>query len=394
MTQRWILVFIAFATLALGEGRAEPFTPGAAAQVVERLPAVLVAPEMRELRERRAELSRDPRNLDLAVELAWRYIKLGRAEFDPRYYGYAQAALAPWWDAAEPPTTVLLLRATLLQNRHDFTGALVDLENLLRRDPRNGQAWLTRAVVLAVRAEYDAALRSCLPLGRLAGALLASACSANALNLQGQAERGYGLLQQVLARYPAAPVAERLWALTLLAEIAARQGQAEQAEAHYQQALALGERDVYLLMAYADFLLDQDRAAAAQALLANETRVDPLFLRLVLAEQRLNAAALPEHRAAMQARFEEARLRGDRTHLGDGARFALYLQHQPEQALRMALANWEQQREPRDARWVLEAALAAGDRDAARPVLEWLRANRVEDVRLSALAQRLKEIPG
>jgi TPR repeat protein len=73
-------------------------------------------------------------------------------------------------------------------------------------------------------------------------------------------------------------------------------------------------------------------------------------------------------------------------HRREEARFALALQHQPARALALAVANWGVQREPADARVLLEAALAAGQPEAARPVVAWLRANHVQDERLVGLA--------
>jgi len=54
------------------------------------------------------------------------------------------------------------------------------------------------------------------------------------------------------------------------------------------------------------------------------------------------------------------------------------------------LANWRVQREPADARLVLEAALACGDKPAAKQVLDWLKANKLEDRRLQTLAKQLE----
>jgi len=44
------------------------------------------------------------------------------------------------------------------------------------------------------------------------------------------------------------------------------------------------------------------------------------------------------------------------------------------------------QKETPDARILLEAALGAHDATAARPVLDWMRDARVEDVQLARLA--------
>jgi hypothetical protein len=38
---------------------------------------------------------------------------MARSESDPRYNGYAEAALRPWWSLPHPPNSVLLLRAPM-----------------------------------------------------------------------------------------------------------------------------------------------------------------------------------------------------------------------------------------------------------------------------------------
>ena len=65
----------------------------------------------------------------------------------------------------------------------------------------------------------------------------------------------------------------------------------------------------------------------------------------------------------------------------------MHLLNQPQAALRLALENWLVQREPADARIFLECAKAGGDLAAAKPVLDWMTTNRVEDLRLTRLIQ-------
>ena len=59
-------------------------------------------------------------------------------------------------------------------------------------------------------------------------------------------------------------------------------------------------------------------------------------------------------------------------------------------ALVLAQQNFAVQREPADARVLLEAALAARDAAAAAPVLAWMAASGIESVALQALAARVK----
>ena len=80
------------------------------------------------------------------MKLARSYLDSARSQGnDVRLIGRAQAALAPWWSAAEPPPAVRLLRATNKQSLHDFTAARAHLDALVAADPTDVQACLTRA---------------------------------------------------------------------------------------------------------------------------------------------------------------------------------------------------------------------------------------------------------
>lgn len=380
----------ALMSLVPGTMRAEPFLPPDDSYIVERLPTPADA-QTRELRALRDQLASDPDDLDLALSLARRYVELGRRDFDPRPYGHAEAVLQPWWRRDKPPVEVLVLRATLRQNRHDFTAALEDLAAVLDADPRNVQAWLTQAVILQVVGRHEDARRSCAQLALLAPPLVTATCGADVASVSGQAAAAYALLRGVVDEHAGADPGSRVWSLTVLAEVALRAGDPVAAERHFRSALAAGVKDAYLLAAYADFLLDRGRAGEARDLLADETRSDPLLLRVALAEKELGIPEWEEHVAALKARFAASRLRGDVVHRREEARFELHLLGRPAAALRLALANWEVQREAWDARLVLETALAAGTPEAAAGVVAWLREKDLEDPHIEALVGRWVE---
>ena len=216
----WLLALLAGA----GWVGAAPFVPSSDDEVLERLPFAPADPALRSLRAQRAALAREPGNLALALQVARRYSELGRVTGDPRYSGYAQAALAPWWDQAEPPRDVLLLRATLRQRVHEFDAALSDLDALLKVDPRHGQARLTRATVLQVRGEFDAARRECDALRDVANELAWSACTYSVAGASGRLRASYDALGAALARNSQAAPEVRAWILSMLAEMAARAG--------------------------------------------------------------------------------------------------------------------------------------------------------------------------
>jgi len=363
---------------------ATPYTPNADAAVLEQLPAR--GKNWLEIRDLRAMVASSPNDMTIALNLVRRYIELGRAESDPRYYGYAEAVLTPWMTATPPTAEVLIMRATLYQNRHEFPVALEHLQTALAQQPRSTQAWLTLALILEVQGNYAAALNSCLTLAKLAPSLNASVCINSTLSLSGQLDTAYQQLSRIVQKAGQEQPQDQQWALICLAEMAERKGDVEAAERYYQKAMALKIRNGYLSGAYADFLQDQARYAEVVLLLKNETRADGLLLRLTRAEQHLNLPEADTHIAILQARFAASKMRGDNTHQGDEARFLLYLLKQPEQALALAKLNWAVQREPRDARILLESALAVGkSKPQAQPTLDFLIQNRLQDARLQPL---------
>ena len=371
----------------------EPYEPTDDAEVVARTPASNTAASAR-LKRLRDGLERDPENLELAVRIANDYLALGRQQADPRYYGYIQTALAPWWNRPEAPVGVLLIRAATRAAQHDFEAALDDLSAVLRSDPRSAQAWLSRSVVLTVVGRYEEATRSCLSLRTLADHLISDACLANVTSLTGRAAASAELLDGALRTAQSGDPGGRAWALGILADINNRIGRYGEAEHNYLAALAANGPDVQLEAAYADFLIEHKRPDDAVALLTREQSLpDALLLRLALAKRTLGAPDFPACLAELERRFVAVDRRGEDAHLRERARYTLELLDQPTPALELALRNWATQREPVDARLVLEAALAAGMAEAAKPVLVWKTRTSVEDRRLSSLANRLENLP-
>lgn len=368
---------------------ATPRVPSDDAEVLERLPRRAGDPAMIEVRALRARLTATPRDAEVAARLAQRYFELASAEGDPRYVGYAEAALRVW-PGDDAPADILFMRGLLRQYRHDFEGALQDLERALRQDPEHVGARSWRAAIFMVQARYGDAARECAALAGMSEELLATGCSAYVEATTGRASEAYRRLAAALERHADADTPTRLWVLTRLAEIAERLGDAARAERHFRDALALGIEDNFLLAAYADFLIDRRRPREVLSLLKGRERSDTLLLRLALAEKALGLASAARRTQALGERFAAAALRGERLHLAEESRYQLELRGDARSALEAAVDNWRTQREPRDARVLLDAALAAGDREAARPALQWLEQTGFEDSRLRSVAARLK----
>ncbi len=382
------VVVLALTVIALVAPRwvaAKTFVPTEDSQVVERLRERPLDRTDVEFRRARALLRTSPTSLPFALTVAQRAIDIARRDGDPRYLGYAQAALGSWWSQPVPPPDVQLVRATVLQSTHQFPAALADLASVLRAQPGNAQAWLTQASIFQVQGRYGEATSSCKSLSALGASLYGEACLAELASLSGHAAEAAVRLERLatIASLSRSGQSEG-WLRIIQAELAERMGRFADAERYYRLAL-LASADAYTKGAYADFLLDRGRAPEVIKLLEREQRADPLFLRLTLAYQASRDPATTATVAALSARFDAARLRGDVVHRREEARFELHVLNHPAVALRLALANWEVQKEPADARIALEAARAAGQDSAANPVRAFCRSNHLVDQRLARL---------
>ena len=363
--------------------QAAPRTPASDAEVLEKLPTRAGDNTARELTSLRAALVQAPTDEAKATELVTRYFDLAMAQGDPRYIGYADAVVQRFPATRSAP--LLTLRGMLRQYRHDFAGALKDFDAALEQDPSHADSYAWRGAIFLVKADYAAAQQACDGLQRLERDVLAGGCLGLTQAYGGQLDAGYQTLEKTLdqAGFPD----NQLWLLTRLGEVAAWRGQPAQAEAHYRAALALGRDDVYLLAAWADFLLDAGQPTEVVKWLQPWESADGLLLRLAEAETALKLPDAARHRQMLADRFTAARARGDTTHRSEEARFELRLRQNAKTAVRLAAENYAVQREPRDARILLEAAIAAQDPASAQPARDWLRSSGFEDARTRRIGQ-------
>jgi hypothetical protein len=365
------------------------YIPASDAEVLQEVPS-LSDPSVAAMRVLRARLDAAPQNLSAAIELAQAYVDYSRQVGDAHYAGYAEAVIAPWMAQSVPPVNALVTQATILQYRHLFADARALLNSALKLDARNAQAWLTLATLDMVQGDYASANKDCAQVTNTAGFEFGLACTGNLLSYIGQAGKGLELLRHAQAGGAKVAVSYQAWIQGLIAETAERMGDWPLAESHYREALQLMPGDNFLLVAYADFLLDRARPTEVLRLLADHAQSDTAFLRLALAQAALHSPETGRYTWIMAARFEALTLRGSDYFGREQVRFALQLEHDPQAALDIALRNWQLQRAPWDARVLLEAALAAGKPRAAAEVLAFLQKTKLQDPLIEPMAQELR----
>ena len=377
-THGLLLIFLLAIT---GITQAKPFVPADDQQVLQCLPEPLFQSAMSaKIKRLRTQLKTNPEDWSSASQLAQHYIKLSKTHADPRYMGYAQAILNPWWHKPQPPLQALILRAIIRQNAHDFTDAIADLDQIISLQPGHIQANLIKATIATVQGDYQVAIHHCQRLLRRSSMILALACQSTPASLSGHAETSYRLLHQVLSAATTMPEKEKIWAWTCLAEIAWRLGNYKAADQHFQTAMQTGVSDNYLLRVYADFLLQQQRPLEVIKLIDTETKIDSLLLRLALAEKMTHSELMDTHIALLNERFKANQKRGSSLHKGDEARFMLHLMNQPQTALQLARQNWQLQRESADTYILLQSAIAVNDIEMIQQVEHWLAKQGTEDV--------------
>lgn len=317
-----------------------------------------------------------------AARQARQDIAVARQTGDTRYWGRAQAALAPWWDRADAPVELAVLQATVQGGRHEFSASRAVLTAALARTPGYAQGWLNLAALERLSARYPESLAACEAVARAGQALYAEACRLETKSLQGEhamAEQGLKALISL-----AGDAGQRSWLLSLLAESEERRGHDAAAAAAYARSLA-AEPDLYTAIAFSDLLLRTGKTAQAEKLLAPLPETDAVVLRRAAAWKRLGDARWSAERQLLKTRVEELQRRGDdpSLHGRELALAALWLDEDAAQTLALARSNLRLQREPLDWWVALQSARLAKDGAALAEIEGAIRAAGLHDARLA-----------
>ena len=364
---------------------ATPIVPTRDDEVVEVLPAMTGnRAQARRMRKALAERPKDPQ---LALALATRYLAQAHESGDPRFAGMAVSAIQAWADDPTAPDDVLMMRATLQQYLHEFDASVASLQTLLARaggSPRP-QAWLTLATVRRVQGRYADSDAACEHVARAGAALHSGACLAENAALRGDVAQARAAFARLVSTTQNPP-ATQAWLTTSIAELEQRAGNAAAAEAAFNAALKLAPDD-YTTLAYADFLIEQRRPAQALALLGGQPRSDAVLLRRAIAGTQAKAASAAADVAEMRERIALANERPDAKvfHGREQAMFALAVDHDARLALELARGNAAKQREPLDLLVLAQAARASGDAAAIEGVRRLIGEMGLVDHRIKAV---------
>ncbi len=313
-------------------------------------------------------------------------ISVARQTGDTRYWGRAQALLAPWWDKPNAPADLAILQATVQQGRHEFAASRAVLTSALARAPEHAQGWLNLAALERLSARYAESLAACAAVQRAGQPLYAQACRLETDSLQGQHSQAATGFEALLDRTQNA--GQRSWLLSLLAESQERAGNDAAAATAYAASLA-AEHDLYTSIAFSDLLLRTGKSEQALQVLAPLPETDAVVLRRGTAWKRLGDTRWNGQRDLLKERVQEQQRRGDdiMLHSRELALTALWLDNDPTQALSLGTRNLALQREPVDWWIALQSAQLAGQKTALTELQARIAAAGLKDMRLTQPSQ-------
>lgn len=397
MTQPRLVYFLTTFCISIlsPDLNAQPFVPASADYVVETLPSAIVSlsKELAESRtsatDSRINTTHSDSQLAEIEKQALAAYRIAVNTQEQRAYGHTLAILKRWPAQMEKTATILILLASVLQHEHHFKEALAHLDAALIKDSANAQAWLMRAQINLVVADYNSARENCNVLSNLVQPAVSINCIAQVDALTGNAQSSLTLLENMLNENRDLSRQDYAELFTSAAGMAHRLGKSEDAIRYYNTAWQISPDQPYVLVHYAQLLLEKSRfddainlfASRDERALPDEQKI--LYTRaLLMSEEPDNIALAGRLKESLEESFKSALKREEALPNKAYAQYALYIGKQPQEALVAARANWSLQKEPSD---TLLLALAAQENDALAVLAvlaRWIDAHHTEDVRL------------
>ncbi len=293
---------------------------------------------------------------------------------DTRLSTRAQALLERI-EPAKVDADVLLAKAFSAQHRHEFDLSRELLTEVLRRNPTDAGALLSRAQVNIVQGRLNNARSDCATLVLRVDAGLGTICTA-ALQLRlGDYSSAARLADRWLAGADASAGLQR-FVLMMRGDIASRMVAAD-ATTWYERALALDPQDVRTRLAFARHLRRVGQPREAVKVLQSAAASDTVLLQRTLAAREAGLPDAKQWAAQLARRFQLARQTGTDTELRDEAEYFLVVRQNPEQGLKLALENFRTQRDLEDEELLERAALAMHRPEALQVLRDWEKSQQI-----------------
>lgn len=340
-----------------------------------------------------SRLKENPTDALLAFQVATFFIEAGDEGSDPRFYGFARAALKPWWETKIVPPPILRLRAKLKEKEHQYDEAIDDLVFLIRTRSKDGQAIIELVNLYRLQGNLKKASFRSEQLAEFAAEIPVAIARAPLDAISGKAEKALSTLERLTPKIQSDFPATMTWVRMTQAESSEILGRYDDAIQFYEDALQASPQSFSIKRAFSDLLIHEGKYDEVITMVQQYLVDDGCLLMAAIAArgagQKDKATLWTDQ---LRRRFEETRQRGDQPHRRFVARYYLDLADNPKLALSESLANWANQKELVDARLVLRSAIAVGRPESAKPVIEFLTQCKCQDAASALLISKLEKM--
>lgn len=258
------------------------------------------------------------------------------------------------------------LHARSLQHQHDFDQAVTALNTALKLDANFPSAWLLKANIQMAQSDFTAAKKSCTQLLGKTDLMTVATCSLEVASYQGELAQSYKQLSTLMLRSQTTDYAidKQFWGVQVIADMALRLDMAQAADQWMEKALKirkLAKMPLSFVALWADIQrelgMQQKIQTELSAILEEASfKDDALLVRVAMAEKASNEANSVNPWQQAVARRVQLRLqRNDLYHAADIARFYIYVQTSPKEALKWAKINYQQAQLFDDEKLLIEA---------------------------------------
>jgi len=261
-------------------------------------------------------------------------------------------------ESEKPSIRLLLQAAWLSQAEHKFETALNYVNQVLKKDVKNAQAWLLKSSIHLVQGSLDQARFACQQLGVDMSVLVALTCSARLSETSVQKKQYLMRLIHLMKLYESGHEPRiQAWADSVVADLAKDVGGYEVADLFYQRSIE-ALPTVQVRAAYADLLLKQEKYHKVVYLINHSDSAPALAIRRLIAEKAIGRD-IQKRIIDIDKLFRSWFAENDFRHAREMAIFYLKLENDPVFAYYLAKENVKIQREPEDKAILFETQKAA-----------------------------------
>lgn len=288
-----------------------------------------------------------------------------------RFLELAEKLIADAAKPEQPDRQSWLLRARIMQAKHQFAAAAADLENYLKTYPNDAYASLLAADAWRRAGQLDTAQKHCLSLAINGRTVESKLCLAEVMLSKADYQKASVLIESLWPVLSEMPDTIKRWCIVVKSDLLQLQGQSEQALALWNNIEDWQQLPYAYKLTLADLLISQSKPEQVLDLLNNERPALATLLRQYRAAALSHNTDNPFADLLQRKAYIVNHAPDKDLHLYERALYASWFDNDPQTALSLALQNWQTQKSYEDAQLVIQLAEKGGQTSAIKVITDW-----------------------